>query len=90
MTLFYRRTNRLLERSMEGILDSNSTGWRRSNVTFYRRTNRLLGKSMEGILDSSSTGWIRSNMTCLYKNQQTAGEEYGRDPGLQFYWLEKV
>jgi hypothetical protein len=66
MTLFYRRTNRLLERSLEWILDSSSTGWRRSNMTlFYWRTNRLLERSMEGILDSSSTGWRKSNMTCL-------------------------
>jgi hypothetical protein len=48
MNLFYRRTNRLLERSMEGIPDSSSTGWRRSNMAlFYRRTNRLLERSME-------------------------------------------
>jgi hypothetical protein len=76
---------------MEGILDSSSTGWRRPNRTlFYRRTNRLLARSMEGILDSSSTGWRRSNMTLFYRRTIAAGEEYGRDPGLQFYWLEKV
>jgi hypothetical protein len=57
---------------------------------FYRRTNRLLGRNMKGIRDSSSTGWRRSNMTLFYRNQQAAGEDYGRDPGLQFYWLEKV
>jgi hypothetical protein len=63
---FYRRTNMLLGRSMEGILDSSSAGWSRSNMTlFYKRTNMLLERNMEGILDSSSAGWRRSNMACL-------------------------
>jgi hypothetical protein len=35
MTLFYRRTNRLLEMSMEGILDFSSTGWRWSKYDLF-------------------------------------------------------
>jgi hypothetical protein len=73
MTLFYRRTNRLLERGMVGILDSSSAGWRRSYMTlFYRRTNRLLEMSMEGILDFSSTGWRWSKYD-LFIGEPTGG-----------------
>ncbi len=76
---------------MEGILDSSSSGWRRSNmILFIGEPTGCWREVWKGSWTPVLVAGEGLYELVLLENQQAAGEKYGRDPGLQFYWLEKV